>query len=475
MALCFLASKSDDSACRALKILEDLGQEVLTFDEKTIEIKEKKIAAKFLIGVFSSPNPKLILRGHLSRLASHRIMGNSPLWAKNCHLLIAVRQEFKENSDLVRMVKEWLKVAENFNPLNLSKTAPWGVLPTSPQRFFLYQGWVKKHLSLDPYALGIKFVPGQNNFAEIPPTEIGKIKQALATGQNKKLIGKIMRTARTTSSPVNTDVIIKTGLKLISLAQEKRVLIESSDEIEKNLSCWWKALSGETLKIIVPLCPAWTHDENGYTFCGLEENSKGVCYEMLAPELDYFLSFLKDLDVPHELLVWVADIEWLDLQSGTYESIQSGWTKERFMSTVEKQCQLVVEDLKNKKITADVKPLFSIFSEAEYLVEQAKQEEKYLKTLEDSLEARGYFINTLKLEAMLYKRQCGLHVDHRNPHPKIKDALVKDIVSHLAPLNLAQNFYRNSNIMFFLQSGPFTQLYAEVPYVAWRMQRKGAF
>ena len=45
MALCFLASKSDDSACRALKILEDLGQEVLTFDEKTIEIKEKKIGS----------------------------------------------------------------------------------------------------------------------------------------------------------------------------------------------------------------------------------------------------------------------------------------------------------------------------------------------------------------------------------------------------------------------------------------------
>ena len=303
---------------------------------------------------------------------------------------------------------------------------------------------------------------------------IKAVKNILKAKKDKRLIYRIIKTAQNTSHSVSVENTILTGTRLIDLVTEKRILIESDLQVERVLNCLWRDLLGENLKIIVPLCPAWTHDKDGYNFCGLEENSRGICYEMMSPELEYFVSFLQEFKVNPRLLVWVADIEWFDLESGAYTAMQGSWPKEKFMSYVEKQCELVTADLTLKGISAEVKPLLRIFPEEKYLREQAVQEKLYSISLE-SLETRKHFSNTLKMEAILYKKQCGVSVDPQNPHSEVKKALTKDMVAHLTPLSLFLKLYSNLNYLFFLQSGPFTQLYQNVPYVLWRVSRKGAF
>ncbi|MBI2676494.1 MAG: hypothetical protein HYX21_00865 [Candidatus Yanofskybacteria bacterium] len=471
MRIRFVADKNDKNACQALGVLEKSGQEVSVFEKSIQNIKLQPEAQEILVAVFTSPEPKLIKRGHASRTASHRLMEYSPEWASSCQMLIAVAQDFKD-TNLNGMVKEWLKIVNNLENVELAKVAPWGPKPVSEKRFNLYCEWLEKRLGLSSESLNLNFTPRPSpNFTD---GEVKIIKNALRVKKDKRLTYRIIKTAQSTPYPVGVESTILTGTRLIDLILEKRILIESDLQVERILNCLWRGLSGKSLQIIIPLCPAWTYDENGYNFCGLEENSKGICYEMMSPELNHFLSFLKELNLNPKLLIWVADIEWLDLEGGAYVAMQGSWSKEKFMSYVQKQCELVAQDLASRSISGEVKPLLKVFPEDEYLREQAAQEKLYLSQLKSS-ETKKHFSNTLKMEAVLYKKQCGVFVDPVNPHPKVKDALIKDMVSHLAPLALLTKLYANDNYLFFLQSGPFAQLYEKVPYVLWRVLRKGAF
>ena len=473
MNIRFVAEKNDKNACQALITLKKLGQEISIFEKDTQDAKLRPETGEVLVAVFTSPEPKLIRRSHASRTASHRSMEYSPEWSSFCQMLVAVAQDFKD-TNLTSMVKEWVRIASNLEIVELGKTTPWGPKPVSEKRFNLYREWLKKHLGLCPDSLNLSFTPRPSpNFKD---DEVKVIRNALRMKKDKRLAHKIIKTAQSTSYPVGVENTVLTGTRLVDLILEKRILIESDSQVERILNCLWRNLLGESLQIIIPLCPAWTYDENGYNFCGLEENSRGVCYEMMSPELNYFISFLKGLGIKPKLLIWVADIEWLDLESGAYTAMQGAWPKERFMSYVEKQCELVAADLDSKGVNAKVKPLLRIFPEEDYLQEQAAQEKAYLGQLELSPETRKHFSNTLKMEAMLYKKQCGVSVvDPRNPHPKVKKALIKDVVAHLTPLSLFLNLYSGLNYLFFLQSGPFAQLYQKVPYISWRISRKGAF
>src|SRR3989338_5499737 len=473
MNIRFVAEKNDKNACQALGVLEKLGQEISIFEKDTQDAKLRPETGEVLVAVFTSPEPKLIRQGHASRTASHRSMEYRPEWASSCQMLIAVTQDFGD-TNLTGMVKEWVKIANNLETVELGKTTPWGPKPVSEKRFNLYREWLKKHLGLCPDSLNLNFTPRPSpNFKN---DEVKIIRNALRMKKDKRLTHKIIKTAQSTPHAVSVENTVITGTGLIDLVLEKRILIESDLQVERILDCLWRSLSGESLQIIIPLCPDWTYDENGYNFCGLEENSRGICYEMMSPELNYFCSFLAKFGIRPKLLIWVADIEWLDLESGAYTAMQGSWPKEKFMSYIEKQCELVSNDLVSKGISAEVKPLLKIFPEEDYLQEQTVQEKLYLSQLELSSETRRHFSNTLKMEAMLYKKQCGVSVvDPHNPHPKVKDALVKDIVTQLAPLALLTRLLADSNFLFFLQNGPFAQLYEKVPYVLWRVSRKGAF
>src|SRR3989344_3171903 len=202
------------------------------------------------------------------------------------------------------MCKEWVKIAMSLTTIDLSKSTPWGSLPTAPTNFKLYREWICDRLHQDPQRIGVQFVTPINNISR---PEIEKIRNSLRAHKDKRLTDRVIMLARTTPNPVSIENIIQTGSELIEMTKKKRLLVESCLQFELTLKCLWKAISGQPLLIIAPLCPAWTHDENGYTFCGLEENSKGICYDMMSPELDYFLGFLKNLEINYKLLGWIAD------------------------------------------------------------------------------------------------------------------------------------------------------------------------
>ena len=463
MAIKFLGLKNDEQAYFALNILEKLDQKIVVLENSESRPEKDDHSNDILVGVFTTPNPKLLRRGHLSRVASHKVMEYSPSWADSCQFLIAIRQTFGKKSRPKEMCKEWIKIVSNLTTIDLSKLTPWGSLPTASNNFGLYQQWITKHLGLDPGKLGIRFIAPVNNLSI---SETKEIRQALRNKKDKRLTDRVIRLAqKTTNKPSAIESVIETGEKLIDLTKGKRLGIESGQEFEMILSCLWRALAGEQLIIIAPLCPAWAYGEGGYTFSGLEDNSRGIFYEKMIREFLHLIGFLEKLGVEYKLLAWIADIEWFSMND--YSDILA---KEKFMKTIAQQNEMIRLDLEHRRIKGRVMPLLKLVSEADYLAEATTQRSAYDQLLQTSVAAQKHFENTLKIKENSYQKRFGVPVVPHNPHPKIKDGLTKDIIAHLAPVAVFKRLFSNLNFMFFLEAEPFTQLYQDVPYISWHPQ-----
>ncbi|MBI4160703.1 MAG: hypothetical protein HY506_02235 [Candidatus Yanofskybacteria bacterium] len=470
MTIRFLGLKSDRQAQFALDILRGMGQEVIALESEDSVPEADNYENTVMVGLFTTGDPKLLRRGHLSRLASHRVLGCSPPWTKNCHLVVAIRKEFDDKSRPKEMCREWIRVAESLPSKNLNKFAPWGSLPTSFQNFNLYKRWIAERLLLDSDELGVRFMKPVRDFSI---KEIQIIRNGLKLKKNKRLTDRVIRLARRTPYQIDISVIIETGAKLIELTNERRLLIESGLSFELILECIWRALSKieDRVLIVAPLCPAWKRDESGYTFCGVEPNSSGIFYDKMAPELNYFTSFLKGLGVGYELLAWVADIEWFSLIEEPLIASKQKQSKEEFTAIIGRQCQIIQEDLKRRRINGKTRPFLELSLESDYLAEANRQKLRYEELLATSSAARKYFENILRAKSNFYQKQLGLAVFPDNPHRKVKSALVRDVVSHLAPLALLKEINPDSNLMFFLKKELFTKLYEDVPYISWHNSR----
>src|SRR3989344_5584015 len=119
------------------------------------------------------------------------------------------------------MCKEWVKIAMSLTTIDLSKSTPWGSLPTSPTNFKLYRKWICDRLHQDPQKLGVTFIPPINNLS-IP--KVREIRQALRQKKDKRLTDIVIRLARTTpNKPASAESIIETGSRLIDLTKEARL------------------------------------------------------------------------------------------------------------------------------------------------------------------------------------------------------------------------------------------------------------
>lgn len=477
MSIRFVGLQNDEQACLALNILKELDQDVLILEAEDQAPKTQADNNETLVGLFTSPDPKLLIRGHLSRVASHRVMKYSPPWADNYQLLIALGTTFGKKSRPKEMCKEWIKVASRLATTDLSKTTPWGSLPTAPANFKLYREWVCDRLNCDPQELGVQFIQARNN---LKPEDIRIIRDELKKKKDKRLTDRTIKRACGTIYNADIPTIIQTGAKLIELTKEKRLLLESGVEFELVLECLWRArpligiggnpeitmFEREPLLIIAPICPAWTRDEAGYTFAGIEHNSKGIFYEKMFSELEYFVNFLKDLGLNYKLLAWVADIEWFNLEENS--PARKRHTKNDFVTIIKQQCQLIQTDLESRGINGETKPLLEIIPEDDYLYEADSHKSNYERLLTTSLEIQKFFRNTLKTKSDFYQKQFGIQVLPDSPHPRIKNALIGDMVSHSAPLTMFCKIYPSSNLIFFLKNESFNWLYKNVPHIAWR-------
>lgn len=478
MKIKFIGLKNDEQACFSLNILrENFGQNVSLVEIENYDIKVTPENDETLVGIFTTPNSKLLRRGHLSRVASHRITESAPAWTDQCQFLIAIRQTFGKKSRPKDMCKEWIKIVKNLAITDLSKLTPWGSLPTAPTNFELYRKWIQHRLNQDTQKLGIQFIQARNNLSL---EEIKIIRRDLQKKKDKRLTDRIIKRARNTVYKVSIPTIIQTGTKLIDLAKEKKLLIGSGIEFELILESLWRArpligiggnpeitlFEREPLLIITPLCPAWTRNESGYNFSGIEAGSKSIFYEKMLPELEYFILFLKTLGLDYKLVAWVADIEWFNLEENS--PTRKRHTKDDFMTIIKQQCQLIQTDLESKGIHAGTKPFLEIMPEGNYLSEANSHKLNYEQLLATSAEIQKFFRNTLKAKSDFYQKQFGIQVLPINPHPRIKNALIGDMVSHSAPLAMLSKYYLNSNYMFFLKNEPFNWLYKDVPHIAWR-------
>lgn len=236
-------------------------------------------------------------------------------------------------------------------------------------------------------------------------------------------------------------------------------------ELESILGVVWSGFSGQTIQLSVPVCPAWSYNSSGYTFCGLQAGSRGVCYDMLSPILVSLTNFFRQEGLAYHLDIQVADVEWFDIES--YQGAQS-MTRETFMAQVAEQVSLIQADLRTRQLTGRARTFLEVIPEQPYLdLRAAKRAEHEAKLGEDLV--RREFRHLLYTEAGLYAKQCRVAVNADNPHPKVKEAALDDISNYLAyAFHLAERVYSGHNLLFLVQADAFRTLYRPHAYLPWR-------
>ncbi len=236
-------------------------------------------------------------------------------------------------------------------------------------------------------------------------------------------------------------------------------------ELESVLGVMWRSLSGQTIQLSVPVCPAWSYNSAGYTFCGLQAGSRGVCYDMLAPLLVSLTNFFRQEELAWKLDIQVADVEWFDIES--YQGSQN-MTREEFMERVSEQVNLIQEDLSVRQLTGQVRTFLEVIPEDTYLEQRAvKRAEHEAKLSEESV--RREFRHLLYTEAVVYSRQCHISVNANDPHTKVKEAALDDISNYLVYASyLAERVYSQHNLLFLVQADAFRTLYRPHAYLPWR-------
>lgn len=235
-------------------------------------------------------------------------------------------------------------------------------------------------------------------------------------------------------------------------------------ETESVLGVMWRSFSGQTIQLSIPVCPAWSYNSGGYTFCGLQAGSCGVCYDMLAPILVSLTNFFRQEGLVWNLDIQVADVEWFDI--ATYRGAQS-MTREVFMGRVTEQVDLIQEDLRARKLTGQVRTFLDVIPEQTYLdLRLLKRAEHAAKLGEESV--RREFRHLLYTEAGLYAKQCQTSVNWDLPSTKVKEAALDDISNYLVyASHLAERVYSGQNLLFLVQADAFRTLYRPHAYLPW--------
>lgn len=264
---------------------------------------------------------------------------------------------------------------------------------------------------------------------------------------------------------LNPDRLIPRLKRLAQFLAGGQFNLADGQEMESVLGVVWRGLSGQTIQLSVPACPAWSYNSSGYTFCGLQAGSRGVCYDMLAPILASLTNFFRQEELVYHLDIQVADVEWFDI--ATYQGAQS-MTREEFMTRVAEQVSLIQEDLRTRQVAGQVRTFLDVIPEQTYLEQRAvKRAEHEARLSEESV--RREFRHLLYTEAGLYTKQCRTSVSPDDPSPRVKAAALDDISNYLAyASHLAERVYSGHNLLFLVQADAFRTLYRPHTYLPWR-------
>lgn len=457
--------------------LEGDGQNILVvMGEDPLEYNHGDVyAAVFTQGkVYGEGKDRVVLpgpslkRGGSSRLASHKIQG--PKWSAGCQFLIALHPRSK--SPPSKLVTRWTGVLEEFgNPGRLGRVAPWGCLPTDQDNFAAYVEWVRQ-VGLDPDELGLKWSPKPQN--RLSKQEVRTWRRQLTSGGlTKGLVESVIRSIQLFPAdiPVSEKRVLRV-VKQFKVLLATHFKVNEGQQVEQILAVLWRALAGQPIQVVAPVCPAWTYNDQGYTFCGLEPGSRGVCYDMFTPGLSAFVQFCREAGLDFQADILVGDIEWFDIDE--YRSLQ-GMTRERFMGQVAEQVALIRADLEARCIRGTVRGFLQAIPEDHYVTTRAAKRAEYVGMLGRSGWIQRHFTYVAQVEAPLYAKQCGVAVNPDHLSPEVREAVVDDVSHYLTFSHLlAREVHRGSNVLFLVQSDPFTVLYKDYAYMPWK-PRTGAF
>ena len=424
----FVLHAEDPRLAEIKAALEGVGQSVmvLTGDKPGDYNHGGTYAAVFTQFVlWQEGNIRVLLPGPdvkgSSRLASHRI--TRPGWAEGCQFVIAVHPGGK--SKPAKLVHAWTRMLDEFNVHNLGRQAPWGFMPTGQDNFSLYEQWVRS-LGHDPTELGLEWRPKPT--LRLSKQEVRTWRRRLAAlGLTKGMVESVIRSIQIFPAdiPVPEERVFSL-VKQLNILLIQHFKVNEGKQVEQILGVFWRALAGETIQVVAPVCPAWTHDAEGYTFCGLEDGSRGVCYEMFSPGFNAFVQFCREADLAVQADVLVGDIEWFDI--GEYRGL-SDMTRERFMGQIQAQVELIRSDLALRGIPCTVRGFLDAIPEDHYVETRAAKRAEYAGMLDRSGWIQRHFRYVAEVEAPLYAKQCGVPVDPDKLSPEVREALVDD-VSH---------------------------------------------
>src|SRR3990167_371541 len=464
--LLFLSHEADELGIKAIQALSEEAKFNIKILQNGQSFSDVSVDNKSKLGVAFFADPGEV-RKHALRAASHRVE-KVPAWAEGCSFSVALK---KDNPKAVQSVARQLSMWEGM--ASLTEIAPWGQIPTGADNFELFREWVRRAFGVDPDELNIIYQP-----PKLSPAVLRKMRQLLNSFCfSPTLVSDIIRSVQNVGTELDIGYVAKT-VKFFKemVSGNKNFNIQLGAQTERFLTSVWKGYLGKPVELVIPVCPAWSHDEQGYTFKTVDENSTGVAYQMMIERLEQFIPFFQKLDIRVNITILVGDIEWFDVRKGDYKTLQEDITEYEFMRRISVQTGLIRADLQRRGLQqSEVQAFLEVFPRDEFLDRCAEERSKFEAMLKTSEWVQGTFDYIMEFEAPLYTKQCGIRVDPKNPHPQVKDAALDDIRLYLTFVGLIQEMYGEQNLCFFTQSDPFMGFYRSVPHVGWKVPRKGAF
>ncbi len=459
-----VVAREDDSRCvEAIRILAQY------FNCETLILELGQEAPEASVAIFSTNGSGVSSSGRSGatvRMAAHRVQ--PPEWARKALFPVEVRKDVDGSIDPLKSVLALSRTS--LSEIDFSQRTPWGgLLPTEQEHFRAYCEWLKSKAGINPQEKGVQYRPpvvSQARRAWLVKNLAEKtgLKRPFAESCVKAVLEKFDLEDRS-----HEEALSRCGQQISFLEQHDYVVLEAGPQTELLAKLMFEAcLDQKSVKVVAPVCPAWSYDEAGYTFQTVHGDCRGICFDMMVETIPAVLRAFGELGILVDFQLFLGDVEWFDLNDGHYQTVQGSLTREVFMERICQQAVLIRQELVRRGLPqVEISPFLEVFREDDYLKTRRERKTELLASLESDEAERRYLANVIGLEAALYERQCSCKVQDSSSPPKaVRDATVDDIVVHRALIGLTSVV--GKRVMYLVEADPFRHQYKDYPHLGWR-------
>lgn len=252
------------------------------------------------------------------------------------------------------------------------------------------------------------------------------------------------------------------SFSIIGDIKKSGVLAFPKNDSNKFASVLKRANLGETIKVIVPVCPDWSHNEHAlydggevYTFGEKPGTNVGINYLEMIQRLEDLVEIFNKYGINFKVVIAVTDTEVFDVEESAFSG---NFSRSDFLKSIDGQVVSIKDDLRQRGLNFDVTTYFCLFPEETWLQTRLEAKRKIGTEL---------IQNVLLRNQKMYSMQCSVDLDEVLDDRRCRFACELDIAGYMAEDMLFSKM--DQNVLIFGEDDIFTiKLMKKTPVICWR-------